>query len=131
MPIVSNLITGRRLACLLTLLVVAVTANAGQSAYAGPAEGPLRLPIPAGQAAAEVAGMESLGLDVLEFEAFGSQERSAARGDVISNSASVEWRDMKLDRTQRDWRFRGRLAQEDVILGTTDWRVGAWFSREF
>ena len=115
----------------MTLLVIAITANAGQSAYAGPAEGALRLPTAAGQAVAEVAGMPSLELDADEFDAFGPQERSAMPDDLISNGAAIEWRDMKLDPADRDWRFRGSLAQEDVVLGTTDWRVGAWISREF
>jgi hypothetical protein len=123
--------TGRILVCLPALLICAISAVTARAEGKGEFEGALRLPTPAGQAVAEVSGTPALEFEAQDFEASSPQEPSATRDVVITEIASFEWRDMNLDRATRDWRFRGSLAQEDVIDGTTEWRFGAWIYRDF
>jgi len=128
-------LAGGSMARFLALLIFAGTASAGQAENAARVERALRLPTPAGNAVAEVSGTPALDFGTLDDEDFGPRFPSAMPEDALEESSSFEWRDTKLGdssyRGQRDWRFRGSVTQEDVVDGATDWRFGAWISREF
>lgn len=130
-----GLSSGGHMARFLALLIFAGTASAGQAAGVGGAGSALRLPTAAGNAVAEVLYTPALDFGTLGVDDFGPSFPWVMPDDQNGERSWLEWRDTKLGdggyRARRDWRFSGSLAQEDVILGTTEWRVGAWVSREF